>query len=245
MVGSQEYLEALNLIQDKLYDTKMASLKNKADSLRGDIQKEINDADPVEITTILNDEEFKKQLDSYLDAEYQIDVNIHAEAENEFNDIVNAMDDITEKASLIGENFVVSANDVRELNNTFPGIIQNMKDLGNGTVQLNEDVVKSAIGMAQAEVAADSQATIKKLQNQATLLRQKQAVYQDMANAALILAQGETESDQTAAEAKAKISEDLTKLKGINDELQTQQEMDNDKAAADASYANGQITAKN
>ena len=221
------------------------ALNDKANTLREDVQKTLDNMGEVSITMALNDEKFKEQLDAYLDAEYQIDVNIHAEAENEFNDIVNAMDDITEKASLIGENFIVSANDVRELNNTFPGIIQNMRDLGNGTVQLNEEVVNSAIGMAQAEVAADSQATIKKLQNQSTLLRQKQAVYQDMANAALILAQGETESDQTAAEAKAKISEDLTKIKGINDELQTQQEMDNDKAAADASYSNGQITAKN
>ena len=155
------------------------------------------------------------------------------------------MNEISEEASKIGEDFIVSANDIRELNNVFPGIIENMQSLGDGTVQLNEDIVNSAINAAQTEVAADSEATIKKLRNQAALLRQKEEIYRNMANAAMTLAQTETESDQTSADARAEISEDLTKLKGINDKLQTQQEMDNDKAAADASYNNGQITAKN
>lgn len=251
LVGTQEYIEALEQVQDKMYQAKIESLTKDANKKINDLYKEIDKDEDVygphrvvyEID--FDDEQFKNKMNEIMDAEYAIDVAIHTEAEDEFDSIVAAMDNITEKAALIGENFVVSANDVRELNNTFPGIIQNMQDLGNGTIQLNEDVVQSAIDMAQAEVAADSQATIDKLQNQAKLLREKQVVYQDMANAALTLAQGETESEETSAEARAKISEDLSKLKGINDELQTQQEMDNDKAAADASYDNGQITAKN
>lgn len=251
LIGTQEYIEALEKVQDKLYQAEIESLTNNANEKIKDLYKEVDKDEGVYgphrvvYELDLDDEEFQSKMDEVLNAEYAIDVAIHTEAEDEFDSIVAAMDDITEKASLIGEKFIVSANDVRELNNTFPGIIQNMQDLGNGTVQLNEDVVQSAIGMAQAEVAADSQATIQKLQNQARLLREKQTIYQEMANAALVLAQGETESEETAADARAQISENLSKLKGINDELQTQQEMDNDKAAADASYDNGQITAKN
>jgi hypothetical protein len=48
------------------------------------------------------------------------------------------MQDIEDQASKIGEKFIVAATDVRELNNTFPGIIQGMKSLNDGTVQLNE-----------------------------------------------------------------------------------------------------------
>lgn len=251
LIGTQEYIEALEKVQDKLYQAEIESLTNNANEKIKDLYKEVDKDEGVYgphrlvYELDLDDEEFQSKMDEVLNAEYAIDVAIHTEAEDEFDSIVAAMDDITEKASLIGEKFIVSANDVRELNNTFPGIVQNMKDLGNGTVQLNKDIVQSAISMAQAEVAADSQATIQKLQNQARLLREKQTIYQEMANAALILAQGETESEETAADARAQISENLSKLKGINDELQTQQEMDNDKAAADASYDNGQITAKN
>ena len=244
LVGTQEYTEALSQVQDKLYEAKMASLTDSADTKIDELQEYLQDA-KFEAGLDLDDSEFQDKLDDVLDAEYEIDVAIHTEAEDEFNDIVSAMDNINEQASLIGENFVVSANDIRELNNTFPGIIQGMRDLGDGSVQLNEEVAQSAIGMAQAEVAADSQATIQKLRNQADLLRQKQAVYQQMANAALILAQTETGSEQEAADAKAVISDNLAKLKGLNDQIQSQTEMDNDKATADASNENAEIVARN
>ena len=66
-----------------------------------------------------------------------------------------------------------------------------------------------------------------------------------MAEAAALLGSEEVESDQAAADAKAIISEGLTELEGQNKKLQTQQAMDNDQAAADSAYYNGQITAKN
>lgn len=251
LIGTQEYMEALEQVQDKLYQAKITSLTDDANQKIDEITELVEDNSDiygphtVHLELNADDEEFQDKMDDILNAEYAIDVAIHAEAEQEFDSISNALNDISEKAAMIGENFVVSANDVRELNNTFPGIIQNMRDLGDGTVQLNQEVVQSAIGMAQAEVAADSQATIAKLRNQASLLREKQAIYQNMANAALILAQTEVEDEQTASEQRAIISEDLAKLKGINDELQTQQEMDNDQSVADSSYTNGEITAKN
>ena len=244
LIGTQEYTEALSQVQDALYQAKITSLTEDVNDKIDDLSNYINDSE-LEGKLILDDSEFQSKLDAILEAEYQIDVAIHTEAEQEFNDIVNAIDDINTKASMIGENFVVSANDVRELNNTFPGVIQNMRDLGDGTVQLNQQVVESAIGMAQAEVAADSQATIEKLRNQASLLRQKQVVYQNMANAAMVLAQSETQSDETAADQRAIISENLATLKGLNDKIETQNEMDNDQAVADSANINGEIVAKN
>ena len=44
------------------------------------------------------------------------------------------MKNIETQASLIGEDFIVAGEDVRELNNTFPGILQNVTDLHNGTL---------------------------------------------------------------------------------------------------------------
>lgn len=244
LIGTQEYTEALAQVQDTLYQAKVESLTIDVNDKIDELSKYLNETD-FEGKLILDDTEFKNKMDAILEAEYQIDVSIHAEAEQEFNDISNALSDISEQAALIGENFVVSANDIRELNNTFPGIIQNMRDLGDGTVQLNQEVVQSAIGMAQAEIAADSQATIAKLKNQANLLRQKQVVYQNMAEAAMVLAQSETQSDETAASQRAIIDENLTKLKGLNDQIQTQTKTDNDKIVADSANTNGEIAAKN
>ena len=43
--------------------------------------------------------------------------------------------------SKIGDNFIVAAEDIRELNNVFPGIMEGVTDLHNGTVKLNKDTV--------------------------------------------------------------------------------------------------------
>ena len=241
LVGTQEYVEALEQVQDAIYKAEVTKLSDEANEKID----ELIDYTSEGIVLGVDDSEFHDKIDELLDAEYAIDIAVHTEAEREFESIVNAIDNINEQAEKIGENFVVSASDVRELNNTFPGIIQNMKDLGDGTVQLNQEVVESAIGMAQAEAAADSEATIVKLQNQASLLRQKQVVYQNMANAASELAKMEVTTDDTAADQKAIISENLAKLKSLNDEIETQTEIDNDKLVADASNTNGEITAKN
>ena len=241
LVGTQEYMEALEQVQDAIYKAEVTKLSDEANEKIDELIEHTSDG----IVLGVDDSEFHDKIDELLDAEYAIDIAVHTEAEREFESIVNAIDNINEQAEKIGENFVVSASDVRELNNTFPGIIQNMKDLGDGTVQLNQEVVESAIGMAQAEVAADSEATIAKLQNQASLLRQKQVVYQNMANAASELAKMEVTTDDTAADQKAIISENLAKLKSLNDEIETQTEIDNDKLVADASNTNGEITAKN
>lgn len=244
LVGTQEYAEALEEVQNKLYQAKIANLTKTAnDTIDGMLEKA--EGQEVKLAIDVNSSDFESTMDEILNAEYAIDIAIHTEAEKEFENIVNAMNNIHDQAAKIGDDFIVSANDVRELNNTFPGIIQNMKALGDGTVQLNKEVVASAMGMAEAEVAADSQATIAKLKNQANLLRQKQVVYSNMAQAASILAEMEVDTDDAAADQKAIISENLAKLQGLNDELQTQTEMDNDELVANASQENGGVVARN
>ena len=244
LVGTQEYSEALEIVQDQLYKAEMASMTDEANAHIDRLIEKVSEAN-WSVDLAIDDSEFQQEMDTLLNQEYSIDVAIHTEAEQEFNSITAAMENMQKQASAIGENYVVAANKVRELNNVFPGIIQNMKDLGDGTVQLNKEIVESAIGTAQAEIAADSQATVNKLRNQAELLRQKQVVYQNMANAASALAQMEVGNDEAASEQRAIISENLAELKGINDKLETQTELDNQSLVADSSNQNGQITASN
>ena len=148
----------------------MASMTDEANAHIDKLIEKVSEAN-WSVDLAIDDSEFQQEMNTLLNQEYSIDVAIHTEAEQEFNSITAAMENIQKQASAIGENYVVAANKVRELNNVFPGIIQNMKDLGDGTIQLNEEIVQSAIGTAQAEIAADSQATVNKLRNQAELLR--------------------------------------------------------------------------
>ena len=120
-----------------------------------------------------------------------------------------------------------------------------MEVLKDGTVQLNEEIVQSAMKAAEDEVKADAKATVEKLHNQATLLRAKQTSYENMANAALILAKSEEHTDAECADARATISAELANLQALNSQEATDSTNNNAKEVADASKINGEAVSKN
>jgi hypothetical protein len=54
--------------------------------------------------------------------------------EQEFDSVVEAAAKMEEYASKIGEDYIVAAEDLRELNQVYPGILNNMKILEDGSV---------------------------------------------------------------------------------------------------------------
>ena len=245
-VGTQKFAEALEDAQDRLAQIKLDDLTNNAkeasDKLKDFLGEQESDW---EVNIEANPEEFTNTMDELLDANYAVDVEIHTQAEQEFDSIKSAMQNIQDEASKIGENFVIAATDIRELNNTFPGIIQGMEDIGDGSVRLNQTMVESAIAAARGEVAADGEATVSRLENQATLLRAKQQVYQQMATAAAVLAGAETDSAMTSSEAQATLSGGLSDLEQLNSKASTTVKLDNQEKTADSAYDNGLVTAQN
>lgn len=245
-VGTQKFAEALEDVQDRLAQIKLDDLTNDAkeasDKLKDFLGEQESDW---EVNIEANPEEFTNTMDELLDANYAVDVEIHTQAEQEFDSIKSAMQNIQDEASKIGENFVIAATDIRELNNTFPGIIQGMEDIGDGSVRLNQTMVESAIAAARGEVAADGEATVSRLENQATLLRAKQQVYQQMATAAAVLAGAETDSAMTSSEAQATLSGGLSDLEQLNSKASTTVKLDNQEKTADSAYDNGLVTAQN
>lgn len=245
-VGTQKFAEALEDVQDRLAQIKLDDLTNNAkeasDKLKDFLGEQESDW---EVNIEANPEEFTNTMDELLDANYAVDVEIHTQAEQEFDSIKSAMQNIQDEASKIGENFVIAATDIRELNNTFPGIIQGMEDIGDGSVRLNQTMVESAIAAARGEVAADGEATVSRLENQATLLRAKQQVYQQMATAAAVLAGAETDSAMTSSEAQATLSGGLSDLEQLNSKASTTVKLDNQEKTADSAYDNSLVTAQN
>lgn len=240
-VGTQTYMESLEEVQNQLAKIKLESLIKDAKTLTDELTNE----DGFVIDVDANTEDFENKINSILDANYSIDIEVHTQAEQEFQSIVNAMNDIEAKASMIGEDFIVSAENIRTLNNTFPGIIQGLEDLGNGSVRVNQQIAEAAIGAARTEVAADMQATVDKLNNQATLLRAKQSVYEKMAEAADLLASNEVLSDEASSEARAVISSGLSELEQLNSEIASTTEMTHNEQVANNSRDNARIVAEN
>ena len=262
LVGTQEYEDALNRVQDavaavdinkqnQIAEDSIQELKKTWNNYLNDtiedienIEYEFSEKD-IKIGIDTNTEKFASQMDEILSAQYEIDVAIHTEAENEFDKVSDVLSDIKDKASLIGEDFVVAADDIRELNKTFPGILEGMTILSDGTIKLNQDMVESAMTSAEAEAQADSQALIDKLQNQATLLRAKQKTYETMAKAAAALAQGETEVDGESANAKTLISSKLSELEQYNSQATAETSKDANEEISKSSAENGKAVAEN
>lgn len=246
-VGTQSYIEALETIEDKLSSLNIEILVEAAEGATKIAQEELEKitSENGEIKVDADTSAFEEAIENLLDANYDIDIAIHTEAEQEFDSIMNAMDDIYDKASMIGEGFIVAAEDIRELNNTFPGIIDNLEYLNDGTIRLSEESVNVAIRAAEAEVAADGQATIQKLQHQVELLEGKKAVYQQIADAAQILANNETTSEEESSQARATLSQSLEQLKVENSQIAADSQMNNAAEIATNSQTNAGILAEN
>lgn len=242
-VGTQKFTEALEIVQDKLAHIKLNGLIEEANDASDKVAA---------LLRIVNSgqweegpEKLADAMEELLDKNYAIDIEIHTQAEQEFESISNAMQNIQDQASKIGEGFIIAASDIRSLNNTFPGIIDGMEEVGDGSYRLREDVVKNAIAAAQGEIAADTESTVSRLQAQATILRSKQKVYEQMAEAARVLAGSETDSAMTSADAQATLSAGLSDLKQLNSNASTNIELDNQETTADSANDNASTTAKN
>lgn len=243
LVGTQLWIEALDELKNKLNHLELQEL---ADSFEESFTEAFGEdgltgEDGLEVDAWLNSDEFEEQLDKILDADYAINLEIHTQAEEAFEDATAAMANIEEQASKIGDDFIVAAEDVRELNNAFPGILNNVTDLKNGTIQLNQETVESAMAAAQTEVAADVEATNVKLQNAANELRAKQMNYQAMANAAAALATATDTMDEESANNKAIIQDGLNTMR----EESNNAELDDQQLITDNSNTNAGIMASN
>ena len=190
LVGTQAYNQALKQVEDTLEQLNYQQLQDKLNELSIHIDLE-------------NLEDCMDEIEEFLDVERQILIEVHTDAENEFDRLQAEMDRIYDASSKIGQNFIVAADDIRELNNVFPGILSNMQDLHDGTVRLNQDAVQQAIAGASQVVAADAQSVNQQLQSQANLLHAKAVMYQNAGDIANQLAQGEIQYANLSASEQA------------------------------------------
>ena len=97
------------------------------------------------------------------------------------DNIINTMDNLKEAAESIGDSYIVAAEDLEELGDAYPGILENAQLLTDGTMKLNQESVKSSMAAAQKEVELSKQEVVEKLRNQQAELEGKQAAAQKIA----------------------------------------------------------------
>ena len=239
IIGSEMWTAALHQLQKKINELTLDAFIQDAEAASDEVEKMLTDSTNIEAT--LQSEEFQSALDDLLDKNYTIDVEIHAQAEQAFESFSTAAEQMRTMASKIGEGYVVAASDIRELNNIFPGIIQGMQDVGDGSVKLNEQIVQNAMNSANAEVQASAYSTIEQLENQATILRSKQSTYMAMYEAALALAKGEGDAEENTQ----KIKQGLLDIEALNNQEMTDTKQENAEAVATDSNVQAGIMAQN
>ncbi len=246
--GSQTYYEALEQVQDKMAEIKLNDLNKDSNKLLEELQQNlqiINRKEGINVTVEADLSKFKDSMDELADQQYSINVEVHGQAEQEFNSITNAIKDMNTQASKIGPNYTVAADDIRELNNVFPGIIEGMTIAKDGSAKLKESVVKDCFDAAKAEIAADAEATVEQLNNQATLLEAKAVNYKNIAHLAEILATAENLSAQESAAIRGSISGNLAELESKNSKDSADTQADNQEIIANSSKDNAKVLAEN
>lgn len=245
MIGTQQWYQSLYNIQEKLNELKLDSLNEEFKTVAKEFDDLLNkykdESGSIDIEAALDDDDFQSKLNNLLDKSYAIDVEIHAQAEDAFDTFVTATKNMATQAAKIGENYVVAADDIRELNNAFPDIINGMEAVGDGSVKLKDTVVQNAMAAAESEMQASAQSTLKQLEGQAKTLKAKQQTYQSMGKAAMALAKQEGNVEEN----KAKITEGFEKLKDLNNEATANKEKERDEQVATNSNENASILAKN
>lgn len=205
---SKNYLERLTQIREALEKEKIEQQENIRNLDIDETKKLIVEAE-------LNPEKEKEltnKLKEITEQDYKVIVEIKADVQSDFDSITSTMDSINTAASKIGDNFIVAAKDIEELNEAFPGILAGIEFLNNGTVQLNEDAVKAAMEASKREVAADTNTAIQKLQNEKAVLEMKR----DSAYKIAEIAKGLANGDVKLTDVQSELNENLNLLKENN-----------------------------
>ncbi len=219
--ASQKYLERLISIREELERVQVDSAENLRNLTIDKVQK-------LKFSADLDESEFKKQLKQIAEQDYQVVVAIKADVQSDFDSVTNTMENLNDISAKIGDNFIVAAEDIEELNDAFPGILAGIQFLENGTVQLNEDAVNAAMEAAQREASADTYTTIQKLENQKIVLAEKRDAAYQMADIATKLANGELKLTDVQSE----LNTNLNILKTKNNEETARVEQTNEQKVA-------------
>ena len=231
LYDTQSYADAVEQITQAIQEEKITKS-------RTDLEKAFEDID---FTADIDTSEAEKKIKDFIDKDYQVTINVKTASDEAFEELEKGINDLQDGASKIGKDFIVSADDIKELNEQFPGIISGMTLLNDGSVQLNQQSVQEAMAAAQQIAIADTEATQTKLENTKRELLAKRAIYVEMAKSAHKLATAENLSEKEKSKYKANIKQGLAQI----DAIAAEDETEANKTVTDNANDNAKQVAKN
>lgn len=110
--------------------------------------------------------------------------------------LVAQSEQIKNAAMLIGEGFQVAAEDAQQLANIFPELMENAQVLSDGTIKLSAETVNAVLGNGQDIVNGDIDQTVKRIDNQISILESKKSSAEAELELAKAVAQGDVDIDK-------------------------------------------------
>lgn len=231
LVGTQAFADALEDIQDGIENQQL--IKSRTD---------LEDTfENIDLTANIDTSKADEKIKSFIDKDYEVTINVKTASDEAFEELEQGINALQDGASKIGEDFTVSADDIKELNEQFPGIISGMTLLNDGSVQLNKQSVQEAVAAAQQAAIADTEATQTKLENTKRELLAKREVYAQMAKAAHKLATTENLSEEQKSKYQTSIKQGLAQINTIA----AKDETEANKAVTDNANDNAKQVAEN
>ena len=218
--GSKQYMEALRIIQEANEAYAIGTMMDQEDNLWAQYDEEVDKAEK-------DTEKIQEILDQIVSTNYEIQLAINADIETDLDNIYNKINQITSAAEKIGEGFTVSADDIREVAEAFPGILKNYKVLANGQIKLDQKVAEAVMDNAQAEIEADKKVALEKIRTQKIEIKSRLTILRKMLEIAKKQAKGEInveDAKNQMAEASAEYKEELA-----NDELTIDEDLHKEK----------------
>lgn len=137
-------------------------------------------------------EELQNTLDN-TDWDFAIDMAGVDEILTVGDSLLSESEKIKQAAELIGEGFIVAADDAQALADIYPALYENAQILADGQIQLSADTVQALLGDEQILLDGDVQANIARIDGQIALLEAKKASAEAELQLAQAVAQGDVD----------------------------------------------------
>ncbi len=130
------------------------------------------DSQQVTVGVNFDDKNFRADMDELLSEKYELNIQVNTDMQESTNEILDSYDVLQKAFNKIDKNLKMSGESVVDLMQTFPQladvILENSSRASDGSIQFTKAGFEAFKTAAMQEMAADSQVTKQKIENQIT-----------------------------------------------------------------------------
>lgn len=201
--AQRDLLEMDSAVESVDYAAQRKSIdevSSSLDELKSKSVAEIN----LELNTNFSSDDIEDIIDDLTD-EFEtqtltLDVDVAGDFLDKADGLINAMGDVENAASLIGEGFIVSADDLQTVLSVFPELNQGLEILADGSARVNQEILQGVLDTTSASVQASAEEQAAKLENLGNYAVAMSEMYQNQATAYAMLCDTNEENDTQATQ---------------------------------------------